>query len=192
MPTFLPQMPFNEPEASELQTQVEEEKVESREEQLEKPSIRRHKPGRKGALDPPEIPRTEIYLVMPPEGVEIVNYNPRAKKVIKERKDGKYQALNQEEELINNDLSREITYDVHRTELNQFTEVTQQRPVPTKKERRWQEKEEKEVSKYAHVMKSDAEHSKHPVKKPKLYSLNPFCLPVTLLDLNMSKKSGPA
>lgn len=184
-------MPFNEPETSGLQTQVEEKEVEP-EKQVEKPSIRKHKPGRKGALDPPEIPRTEIYLVMPPEGVEIVNYNPRAKKVIKERKDGKYQALNQEEELINNDFSREIMYDVHRTKLDQFTEVGKHRKGPTKKERKWQEKEEKEISKYAHVMKSEAEHSKHPVKKPKLYSLNPFCLPVTLLDLNMSKKTRPA
>lgn len=151
---------------------------------VEKPAIKKHKPGRKGMMDPPEIPRTEIVLVMPPKGVEIINYIPRAKKTLTERMDGKYQSLNPEEQLITNDLSREITYDVHRSELLQFQNAKGARRTLSMDERiRRLEREQEMEAKYAHVIKE--EHTKDiPVKKPKLYSLNPFCLPVTLLDID--------
>lgn len=147
---------------------------------------RRHKPGRKGAMDPPETPRTEIYLVMPPKGVEIVNYNPRAKKAQNERDDGKYKALDQEEELISNDLTREITYDVHRSELAQFQQKPSAKVVAAKEFRkRALEEDEKNCTRIMGLSKSNKDGNEEAqVKKPKLYSLNPFCLPVSLLDLD--------
>ena len=143
---------------------------------------KRHKPGRKGALDPPEVPYTEIVLVMPPKGVEIVNYNPRTKKGAKDRTDGKYQSLDPEEELVHDDYSREITYDVHRSELNQFMKT---KPIKNKVD------DTTDIdNKYDSVMKTEKERENDvPVKKPKLYSINPFCLPVTLLDLKRLHRS---
>ncbi|XP_045207914.2 uncharacterized protein LOC123559862 [Mercenaria mercenaria] len=151
----------------------------------DKPVVKRHKPGRKGALDPPEVPYTEIVLVMPPKGVEIVNYNPRGKKVAKERMDGKYQSLDPEEQLINHDLSREITYDVHRCELKQFLGKSKEKRMSAEETRSTDETTDEMDARYNPVIKSEEERMKDiPSKKPKLYSLNPFCLPVTLLDLD--------
>jgi hypothetical protein len=148
-----------------------------------KPTIKRHKPGRKGALDPPVVPYTEIVLVMPPKGVEIINYNPRTKKNAKERLDGKYQSLNPDEELVTNDLSREITYDVHRTKLDQFIEKHKLNEQTSSKEN----VSENIDDRYDGVMKKAEETENDiPVKKPKLYSINPYCVPVTFLDLKAS------
>lgn len=148
---------------------------------------RRTKPGRKGALDPPEIPRTEIYLVMPPKGAEIVNYSPRVKRAPKSRLDGKYRALDQEENLINDDYSREITYDVHRSELEQFKKAGKKliSNVISEDKQRMLEREEMHHQHVLSLSKKKREGEQEmPVKKPKLYSLNPFCLPVSLIDLD--------
>lgn len=148
---------------------------------VERSGVRRHKPGRKGINDPPETPRTEIVLVMPPKGVKIMNYEARGKKCQKPRMDGKYQSLSNEESLVGNDLNREITYDMARSEVGR----TKPPAVVHKKRHRDKEDEDK----YDELLALHDEKSRQkPVKKPKLYSINPFCLPVCLIDLKSNIK----
>lgn len=177
------------PTSSKIFSDLTEEDIEEVDESKNRVGLKRHKPGRKSALDPPEIPRTEIYLVMPPKGAEIVNYNPRTKKPVKERMDGKYQALNQEEQLINNDLNREITYDVHRTKFDQFLTKKPTRKMTDEEKRQMEGMFDVSEAKYESLLGSDDKQMQDiPAKKPKLYSLNPFCIPVPLLDIDADKK----
>ncbi|KAL4229289.1 hypothetical protein ACF0H5_012329 [Mactra antiquata] len=147
----------------------------------------RHKPGRKSALDQPEIPRTEVYLVMPPKGVKIVNYVSRGKKTIKPRLDGKYQAP-PNKEIVLDDINRNVTYDLHESVPEKAVCVTSviKSEAASRERKRLLELEADE--KYNELMSlHDDDSRKKPIKKPKLYSINPFCLPVSLIDLNSSK-----
>lgn len=152
--------------------------------------IKRHKRGRKGALDTPETPITEVVLVVPPEGVEIVNYQTRVKK--SKKTGGKYASIDQNEELITDDLDRDFFYEVHRSETKQF--YTEGVKVPVKDEKK-DCKQPQSFGRKANtlsasqkrkfeVLNKAVKDTDMPVKKPRLYTINPFCLPVALIDLD--------
>lgn len=152
--------------------------------------IKRHKRGRKGALDTPETPITEIVLVMPPEGAEIVSYQTRVKK--SKKTEGKYASMDQNEELVTDDVDRDFFYEVHRSETRQFYRKGVKVPVKDEKKdkrhpqsfgRKANTLTESQKRKFEALNKA-VKDTDVPVKKPKLYTINPFCLPVSLIDLD--------
>jgi len=142
-------------------------------------------------MDLPETPITEIVLVMPPEGAKIVNYSARTKKPWKTgHYDGRYESMDTNTELITNDLSRDFYYEVQRSKPDQFykeSENNEEKSTSPKAsstvnmlQRELTESQKRVYDK----LNASVKDTNMPIKKPKLYTVNPFCLPVSLIDLD--------
>lgn len=151
-------------------------------------AVPRHKPGRKSFNDKPETPITEIVLVMPPKNAKIINYSPRAKRPLKEREDGKYQALTAEVEAeAERSNDRDVYYDVQTVDSLRDKNRVRWKPAPADMELLKKKKQKihaKQLKTYELLRKGKGPKTPSVHKKPRLYSLNPFCLPVSLLDID--------
>ncbi|XP_052806154.1 uncharacterized protein LOC128235384 [Mya arenaria] len=163
--------------------------------------VKKHKAGAKKRFPKPEeleTPKTEIILVMPPKGVPIKNYTVQSKT----RK--KFETVIDEEDLtiLEEKEEREYYYEVKTCELDQFynkKRKVEQSPaeivpaVKAKIDNFNQQADSKIAAKKRldlarkrklEAVKRAVKDRQAPVKKSKTYSLNPFCLPLMLVDLD--------
>ena len=127
-----------------------------------------NKPGRKLA-GKGTTTVTEIVRVVPPKDAKIVQIQPRAKKPTI-RDDGKYFGIN-----CGYSVKKVIQAD-----RQFFPDVSE--PVILTDQLDANEVAQSQKRKYKSLMKK--KDTKKEIKKPRLYSLNPFCLPISLLDID--------
>lgn len=166
-------------------------------------TVHRHRPGKKCKNQPPEQPITSIVYVMPPKNTMIVNTEPRKKSAPKDREDGKYASLTDSEDKIINDCKEKqhkLYIDIKTSEVSDFIEKDVKTMPPLKPSetpviimpeavprtsvgavREGQRSERKR--KYEELKTNLPDNT--PLKKPKLYAINPLCVPVKVLNLNL-------
>ncbi|XP_052254336.1 uncharacterized protein LOC127860350 isoform X2 [Dreissena polymorpha] len=139
----------------------------------------RLKPGKKGKFDQEITPRTEIVVVMPPQGATIVQAVVRSR--------GKFA---EHEHMIEDDVNREYYCNILRSDCPENTDRSQlqQKAISPAQSKAAKALAKKKIllarkRKFEAIVKAAKERSA-PCKKPKVYSLNPFCLPVSLIDLD--------